>query len=530
MNSDNPQKEDNSSEFVAAPGFDPSSQNVAPQDPNTPAITPVSPVITSDKPVVSETVVTSESSSDRPRRLGKKLIFTGIIVFFAFLVSAAGAAGAYLVAYDKVSINNPELQRNISHFVMGIPGMPKSPKYVLEKAAVAHSQISKHSFDVSVATQSSDFISALGMSQLDISITGAVDYSDPEKIAFHSNIEVPNLISMQIRKPDNFIYFKVDKTPEIVLALIGLDSGIVNEAFKDWVYYDMAPLDTPAREYIEENTTTTSITQQINQEVLNLLEREEFRENVKLENSTLDDTPVYKISLNMQGADFDELVGEVSDYAEEVKDVVKYITIEAYVGRDDFLTRRIVANTQIETEGMLGQTFDFTDSSASANTTTIAAVVEFGDFQQEIVIEKPENSISVEELFARLLPEEGGIFGAINPGRQFSQARDTQRRSDLLSTTNAVFMFAAENNGLLPDEANFPTTPTCIGTAPECFDLASAGGNSPIVPTYIAAMPTDPSVGTSENTGYLIHRDTTTGRLVATAPFSESDDPITVTR
>ena len=139
---------------------------------------------------------------------------------------------------------------------------------------------------------------------------------------------------------------------------------------------------------------------------------------------------------------------------------------------------------------------------------------------------------------------------AVNPGRQFAQARDTQRRSDLLGITNAVYQFAAEHDGNLPDNDNddsastFPTVATCIGTgtvAPDaCFNLATAGAedttadpdtaiDTPVVPTYIAEIPVDPSTGDSVNTGYTIHLDATTTRVVATA-VGELAGTITITR
>jgi prepilin-type N-terminal cleavage/methylation domain-containing protein len=138
---------------------------------------------------------------------------------------------------------------------------------------------------------------------------------------------------------------------------------------------------------------------------------------------------------------------------------------------------------------------------------------------------------------------------AVNPGRQFAQARDTQRRSDLLGITNAVYQFAAEHDGNLPDNDNddsvsgFPTAATCIGTgtvAPDaCFNLATAGAedgddadtaiDTPVVPTYIAEIPVDPSTGDSVNTGYLIHLDTATGRVTASGT-GELTPTITITR
>lgn len=129
------------------------------------------------------------------------------------------------------------------------------------------------------------------------------------------------------------------------------------------------------------------------------------------------------------------------------------------------------------------------------------------------------------------------VLVAVNPGRQFAQARDTQRRSDLYSITNAIYQFAAEHNGNLPDTdlddstSNFPTSSTCIGNTAPCFDLAAAGEETvseTVVPTYIAEMPRDPSTGTAADTQYSIYVDAN-GRVVATAS-GELTATITVTR
>lgn len=136
------------------------------------------------------------------------------------------------------------------------------------------------------------------------------------------------------------------------------------------------------------------------------------------------------------------------------------------------------------------------------------------------------------------------VLVAVNPGRQFAQARNTQRQSDLIQITNAIYQFASEHNGNLPGTddtdtvSNFPTTATEIGidVAGGAFDLAAAGEvdgqdngvTDPIVPTYIAAMPTDPTDGTDELTGYEI--SVTNGRVTASAPSAELSATITVTR
>ena len=116
------------------------------------------------------------------------------------------------------------------------------------------------------------------------------------------------------------------------------------------------------------------------------------------------------------------------------------------------------------------------------------------------------------------------VLIAVNPGRQFAQARDTQRLSDLRAITDAIYQYAAEHNGDLPDTddddttSNFPASLTEIGTAG--FDLASANSEADptttVVPTYIADIPQDPSTGDAANTGYYIYQNSD-GRLVASA-------------
>ena len=99
------------------------------------------------------------------------------------------------------------------------------------------------------------------------------------------------------------------------------------------------------------------------------------------------------------------------------------------------------------------------------------------------------------------------VLVAVNPGRQFASARDTQRRADLYSITNAIYQYAAENNGNIPTDIT--TSPTSLGTA-------GINLTQELVPIYIASMPKDPTNGTDANTQYTIYRDAN-GRVVATA-------------
>lgn len=123
------------------------------------------------------------------------------------------------------------------------------------------------------------------------------------------------------------------------------------------------------------------------------------------------------------------------------------------------------------------------------------------------------------------------VLIAINPARQFAQANDSQRVSNVNAILNAVGQFMADHKGDLPGDP-IPATATEIYIA-LCDDL---------VPIYMPAMPTDPD-SSSDGAGiacsdvvtgavdYLIFQDATTDRItVSAAAEIPENDPIEVTR
>lgn len=119
------------------------------------------------------------------------------------------------------------------------------------------------------------------------------------------------------------------------------------------------------------------------------------------------------------------------------------------------------------------------------------------------------------------------VIVALNPARQFAQARNTQRWSNVNTILNAVGQRMADNRGLWKNDltctATLPATTTAIGSDALNVNLAPC-----IVPTYVSTMVMDPSTGVAGNTGYTIVQDTD-GRITigATGELSES---ISVTR
>ncbi len=117
------------------------------------------------------------------------------------------------------------------------------------------------------------------------------------------------------------------------------------------------------------------------------------------------------------------------------------------------------------------------------------------------------------------------VIIAINPARQFAQARDTQRRNDVTALLNSIGQYMADNDGLFTDCVTLPAAATEIGTGAGNVSIETC-----IVPTYISTMPMDPDGGTAADTGYEVSQDSTTGRITVAAIDPEVATAITVTR
>jgi type IV pilus assembly protein PilA len=126
------------------------------------------------------------------------------------------------------------------------------------------------------------------------------------------------------------------------------------------------------------------------------------------------------------------------------------------------------------------------------------------------------------------------VLIAINPGRQFAQARNTQRTSNAETLLNGIGQYTADHKG------DLPTVPAKGAAAVEvgktlCLDL---------VPTYLPSLPTDP--GSSSDGAsltdcndavagavrYFVAQDNN-GRITISAPDTEqppASEDVSITR
>ena len=122
------------------------------------------------------------------------------------------------------------------------------------------------------------------------------------------------------------------------------------------------------------------------------------------------------------------------------------------------------------------------------------------------------------------------VLVALNPARQFKQANNVKRQSDVVAILNAVQHYSIANRGVYPGGIS-----TSVQTIEKTggIDLCSL-----LVTTYIAALPVDPLTnnGTAVtnctaayNTNYTIVKSTTNSRITVAAPAAELGATISVT-
>ena len=125
------------------------------------------------------------------------------------------------------------------------------------------------------------------------------------------------------------------------------------------------------------------------------------------------------------------------------------------------------------------------------------------------------------------------VLIAINPARQFGQANDTRRRSEVTQILNAIGAYAADNRGVLPTAISGLADNTATAISDTGADICAD-----LVPNYIPALPQDPQQGTGTaitdcavayDTGYTVAHDAG-GRVTVAAPLAEVTIPISNTR
>ena len=131
------------------------------------------------------------------------------------------------------------------------------------------------------------------------------------------------------------------------------------------------------------------------------------------------------------------------------------------------------------------------------------------------------------------------VLVAINPARQFAQARNSQRDSNVRTILDSIGQNLADNKGIFDPANSCDDIPVAPATAKVIGNGASAPADAVdlrpcLVATYLSELPLDPEVGeftdaTNYDTGYTVVQDAN-GRITVAAPEADLSETISVTR
>src|SRR3989344_9134822 len=143
------------------------------------------------------------------------------------------------------------------------------------------------------------------------------------------------------------------------------------------------------------------------------------------------------------------------------------------------------------------------------------------------------------------------VLIAVNPAKQFAQANNTQRRSDVNAILNAIHQYAADNKGNIPSGITTTTKTICkVGGTVSLAECPAATGVdvcATLVTKYVADLPKDPkdsevdpttngpcAAGTlGYNTKYTVVSSASDNRITVSATGEDEGDgtfTISITR
>lgn len=370
---------------------------------------------------VPQTVVEQKAQSgltDTPQSKKKQhLPIVIFLIIFLFIFIFGGLVTA--VAYGKISLGKPSFERKIEKIVLSLPFMPKTPKYILESAALAHQKISKHSFDISLAINSDSSIPFYGLDQLDVLVNGKVDYSDSENIITSFNASLGNDANVTVRKKSTLFYIKINKIPAFLSFFLPIDEKLTS-VLENWVTYDTRALTTTARNHLEEKSPNKSTTQELIEEIIQNTLDDKILDVISLSQEKLDGASVYKLRLTAT----DELVDYLGNKVKkQSRDKLNTFNNQQGETKEEFKLSEVVRNLEVEIwidekdhylrKSITFFNFDTKESSAyypsglipevapieGEQKISVSIASQFSNFGDQVIVETPTQSITFEELF-----------------------------------------------------------------------------------------------------------------------------------
>lgn len=409
-----------------------------------PAQAPTSPIVQAVPDVVIASVPQQPQAVPPSSSGGSKLKIIIIAFIVIFILALIGGGTAYAIAYEKIEINNPEVEKKVTQFIQGLPFTPKTPKFLLNAAVLAHDKVTSFDFDVSIAAKSNSLTSVLGTDQGDFSIQGAIDYKDPAKINFSLKGLISKDFDVDLKKKDQFFYLKINKIPLTVLAFLGIkDQESIKPILENWVGIDTTPSSSDARKTLDSQTANNpTINENINDQ-LNKFTENKILNAITVSSEDLDNEKTFKLVFKPDNSVWDYIDQE--NYEEQKKKYPNYSapttktsdTLEKFIAtmwlsQKDYLVKKleIVADVKSDTPSSfispfspsISFNYSMIPGEKEKTVTSVVGVVNLSAYNQAKNVEVPSKYMSPEEFYAV-------VMNAVS-GKKVN-ANDTTRQADI---------------------------------------------------------------------------------------------------
>ncbi len=359
---------------------------------------------------------------DSPEPHPKKKLFLALLGIILALTFLCLGIITVAIAYDKVEITRyPKLQNAITLAVMSIPYTPKTPRYLLTRTVIAHKDITKHSFDISIAMESQGLTAITGLSKTEALAKGSINYQNPENIIFSANISLTKDFNFEIKKPNQILYFKINKIPNYIPPTFGMQIDQFDPIIGKWVSYDTTGLETKASEELNKDKEVKTPSEEIIEDFESNFLKDQLVKKLKVEKVKEDENNFYKLTVDFDKKTLDELEKILrkdstktlyQDEETRLSDVIKKMSWSIFINTKTYLTHKIVVTSESEFDKInsdYSSPFLGTSETLPQNSKfNFAMVIQFDNFGEEIDVSQPANAITFDEfleLFSKIVAE-----------------------------------------------------------------------------------------------------------------------------
>lgn len=390
-------------------------------------------------------MTTDIPQTTKPKKGSKKLI--AIVLLMLILIISLLTTGVLLIAYEKVSMGNKDLQNRISMLVLSIPFLPKTPKYVVLTSYDAHKDITSSYIDASFSMQSDSLPEPFNLIPLAFTASGAMDYSDPENPISDINIDIASQFNLDARTIGATSYFKINRLPVFLFDLLGIENvDPFNALTNQWFYIDQSMLaNTPYD--LQSESELSELNEKYERLFLEFAE-EDVVPKLQLSNESLEGIGMHKLNMELDSAEFAAMYQEITEklfqelYEDlgttnlyggtpefEAPEELEVVRFSAWVDKKNYLVRKMevymkfnsttstgdtmttnqgVANSENDLIGPRTTTFQVLDDIQEVELTFTVNLSRFGE---KFDISAPGDAIPFEEFLVQV----SGAFGADSP-------------------------------------------------------------------------------------------------------------------